>query len=259
MTTYERRQRLLELLHKEPGLRVPAAAARLGVSQGTVRNDLNALAEQNLLIRVHGGAAAVTETLSPRSSAFAARARINQAAKQIIARKAVEWVQDGDAVLLDASTTVYHMAHFLSDRRDLRVVTNGIQVARLLSQNPTNTVILVGGILRADTEAVTGPWSERFLTDICTKTAFVSCSGFTPESGMSEVNVYEAQFRVKAIEAARRVVALIDSSKFGSMDLAPSIRPDQISHLITEASLDPEWILRLREAGIAFTLCNEKL
>jgi DeoR/GlpR family transcriptional regulator of sugar metabolism len=257
MTSYERRQRLLMLLRKEPGLRVPAIAAHLGVSQGTVRNDLNALAEEKMLIRVHGGAAAVTENLPLRTSAFTARAVINQAAKQRIAREAAKWIRDGDAILLDASTSVYHMASFLSSHRDLRVVTNGLQVARLLSQNPTNTVILVGGILRADTEAVTGPWSERFLTDICTKMAFVSCSGFTPESGMTEVNVYEAQFRLKAIEAARSVIALIDSSKFGSMDLAPSIRPDQISHLITDAALASEWVLRLREAGIAYTLCNE--
>jgi len=257
LTAYDRRQRLLGLIRKDPALRVPEIARLLGVSQGTIRNDLNALAEEKQLIRVRGGGVALADSSLPRSSAFAARVITNQEAKLLIGRRAAELVEDGDSLLLDASSTVYHMAQHLRERRGLRVVTNGIEIACLLAQNPANTVNLVGGILRPGIESVVGPWSERFLQDVRIKTAFVSCSGFTPEGGMTEVDVYEAQFRVKAIESASQVVALIDSSKFGKLDMTPSVRLDQISILFTDANLPPEWSARLQAARVPFTICGD--
>ncbi len=242
-------------MQREPTLRVPELAEQLGVSQGTIRNDLNALAEEKQVIRVHGGGVPTSSRL-PRGAAFAGRVKTNEAAKHMIGARAAELVGDGDALLLDASSTVYHLARCLLDRRNLRIVTNGIEVACMLAQNPTNTVNLVGGIVRAGIDSVIGPWSERFLHDIRIKTAFVSCSGFTPENGMTEVDVYEAQFRIKAVESATQVVALIDASKFGKLDLTPSLRMAQISMLLTDRSLAPDWAERLRQAGIAFTLCG---
>jgi DeoR/GlpR family transcriptional regulator of sugar metabolism len=257
LTAFERRQRLLGLMRKDPALRVPQIARMLGVSEGTIRNDLNTLAEAKQIIRVRGGGVALADSSLPRSSAFAVRASTNQGAKQLIGRRAAELVEDGDSLLLDASSTVYHMAQCLRERRGLRVVTNGIEVACLLAQNPANTVNLVGGILRPGIESVVGPWSERFLQDVRIKTAFVSCSGFTPEGGMTEVDVYEAQFRVKAIDSASQVVALIDSSKFGKLDLTPSVRMDQISILFTDDNLGADWLARLRSANLVFTICDD--
>lgn len=256
MTIFERRQRLLELMHTEPGLRVPEIARVLGVSEGTIRNDLDALAESKQLIRVRGGAAVVDMAFN-RSSAFAARVRVNEEAKKWIGRQAAALVQDGDSLLLDASTTVYTMATFLMERRGLRVVTNGIQVARLLVENPTNTVILVGGILRANAESCSGPWAEQFLAGLRTQYAFFSCSGFTPEGGMTEVDVFESQFRVQAAQSAGQVLALIDSSKIGKVDLSPSLRPNQLERLYTDSSLAPHWAARLQQSGVQAVICGE--
>jgi DeoR/GlpR family transcriptional regulator of sugar metabolism len=247
---------LLEILQKEPGLRVPEAAGLLGVSQGTIRNDLQALANEKQLVRVRGGAAMPVDNAIPRSTSFQSRTRLNEEAKLLISQQAAALVEDGDAILLDASTTVYQMAQYLVDRRNLRVVTNGIEVARLLAHNPTNMVILVGGILDSEAESVSGPWSERFIQDICTKMAFISCSGFTTEGGMTDVNIYEAQFRKRAINCTKNVIALIDASKFGKMDLAPSIKIDSINHIYTDPSISQEWIAKLGQAGIAFTICD---
>ena len=258
MTAFERRQRLLGMMRQDPALRVPEIARRLGVSQGTVRNDLNALAVDKRIIRVHGGGVVAADGVQPRAAVFSARARVNEAAKQLIGRHAARLVADGDALLLDASSTVYHMAQYLNDCRGLRIVTNGIEVACLLAQNPANTVNLVGGILRPGIESVVGPWSERYLQDVRIKTAFVSCSGFTPAGGMTEVDVYEADFRVKAVESAGQVVALIDASKFGKLDMTPSVRMERISMVFTDDRLSAEWIARLREANVPVTICGER-
>jgi DeoR/GlpR family transcriptional regulator of sugar metabolism len=259
VTSFERRRQLLEILHREPGLHIPELAERLDVSQGTIRNDLDALAQEKRLIRVRGGGAILSDTNTlTRNSAFAARINSNIQAKQTIGRTAATQVEDGDALLLDASSTVYHMAQFLRDHRHLRIVTNGIEVARLLAQDPTNTVNLVGGILRPGPESLIGPWSERYLQDIRIKTAFVSCSGFTPQGGMTEVDVYEAGFRVKAVEGAQCVVALIDSSKFGKVDMTPSLRTEQISTLVTDNHLTSDYIAQLAAASIQYRLCSDE-
>src|SRR3990172_7392816 len=146
----------------------------------------------------------------------------------------------------------------LAALRNLRVVTNCLETAQLLAQNPTHSVMLVGGILRAGMVSVIGPWSEQFLSELCTRLAFVSCSGFTPEGGMTEVDVFEAQFRLKAIQCAGQVIGLADSTKFGKVDLTQSLRPEQIDHLYTDSKLEVEWQERLVKAGIPFTLCNVK-
>jgi DeoR/GlpR family transcriptional regulator of sugar metabolism len=258
VTTFERRQNLLELMRKQTGLSVPEFAEILKVSQGTVRNDLNALADQKLITRVRGGGTVPPSQNALINSGFSMRLNINDDTKRAIGREAAKLVQNGDAILLDASTTVFHMAQFLVKHNYLRVITNGIEVARLLAQNPTNTVMVVGGMLKAGSQSVLGPWSEQFLKDICTKMAFVSCSGFTPAGGMTEVDVFEAQFRIHAIGASTSVIALIDSEKFGKIDLTPSLRIEQISHLFTDSRLKENWVNQLKQTNIVFNICSDE-
>jgi ribose transport system substrate-binding protein len=256
VTLAERRQRLLALLLEQPGIRVPELAQQLGVSQGTIRNDLNALAEAGQVTRVRGGAVSTTEALA-QGVRFAAQARVNVAAKQRIARWAANLVEDGDSILLDASTTVFHLAHFLQDRRNLTVVTNGLDVARALAQNPTNTVILLGGVLNASGTLVTGLLSEQFLSNLHMKTAFVSCTGFSPEAGLTENDLHRAEIKRLMIGSASRVVALIDASKFGRVDLAPFAQLHQVCHIFTDEDLAPAWVQRLEATRTPLSLCGE--
>jgi len=256
LTTFERRYRLLTILREQPGIRVPDLARLLVVSEGTVRNDLNALEASGQLTRVWGGGIPAEEERGV-SPAYSARARMNQVAKQAIARKAAELVNDGDSVLLDASTTVFHMASFLQDRHNLTAITNGVEVGRELARNVSNTVILLGGILRPDGTAITGPTNEHLLRDFHIKTAFMSSSGFSIKAGLTEVDLNEAMFKRSMITAASRLVALIDSSKFGKVDLTSYARIEQVNHIFTDSKLDSEWIEKMDQAGISFTLCGE--
>ncbi len=256
MTIFERRQRLLDILRKEPGLRVPEMADALEVSEGTIRNDLNALEEDGLLERVRGGAI-LSSDVPVRSLSFLSRLKQNAGAKQAIARQAAELVGDGDSILLDASTTVYFIARFLQNRRKLRVITNGIEIARLLAQNPTNTVILLGGVLNTDSTSITGLISERIVQDLHVKTAFVSCSGITAEAGLTEVHIAEAQLKEKALAAAEKVIALVDAGKFGKVDLTSFARLDQIDHLFTDDRLSQDWLEGLQQTPLEFTVCSE--
>jgi DeoR/GlpR family transcriptional regulator of sugar metabolism len=185
------------------------------------------------------------------------RFKINAAAKLAIVREAAVLVKDGDSILLDASSTAYYLARALSGRNKLRVMTNGFEVARELAQNSSNTVILIGGVVNNDSSSVTGLLSEQIIAEMHIEKAFFSCSGFSLERGMTEVHLAEAQLKRKAIESSRQVIALIDSSKFGKEDLTPFARPDQITHLMTDDGLSTEWVEKLQQAQIEFTLCKE--
>lgn len=254
MTAYQRQQSLLDILRKQPGLRVPELAKALDVSDGTVRNDLNALEEEGRLKRVHGGAV-LNDQSQFQNDSFVRRYNQNITAKLAIAREAALLVEDGDSILLDASSTSYYLARALSGRNKLRIMTNGFEVARELAQNPSNTVILIGGVVNNDSSSVTGLLSEQIIAELHMEKAFFSCSGFSIERGMTEVHFEEAQLKRKAIESSKQVIALIDSSKFGKEDLTPFARPVQIAHLFTDFDITDDWKTRLQQANIPFTVC----
>jgi DeoR/GlpR family transcriptional regulator of sugar metabolism len=258
LTTFERRQRLMTILREQPGIRVPEVAELLGVSEGTIRNDLNSLAGSGQVTRVRGGGVFIDEWQS-RSPIFSTRVMTHRNAKQAIARQAAALVQDNDSIILDSSTSSYYLACCLKERRDLTIITNGIESARELAKNSSNTVILLGGVLRVDGTAIIVPLAEQILTDYHIKIAFLSCSGFTLEGGPTEVDIYEAQIKRKIIASSGSMVALIDSSKFGRADLTSFACLDQITHLFTDINLSPVWVKNLRQAGVPFTLCSEKM
>lgn len=257
MTTYERRQSLLDILRKQPGLRVPELAKALDVSDGTVRNDLNALEEEGRLKRVHGGAV-LKEQNQFQNNSFVRRYGQNVVAKIMIARKAAFLVKDGDSIFLDASSTAYYLARELSKLRELRIVTNGFEVARELAENPSNNVILIGGVVNNNSSSVTGLLSERIIEEMSIEKTFLSCSGFSLERGMTEILLAEAQIKRKVIESSQQLYALVDSSKFGREDLTPFARPERITRLFTDANLAPEWRARLKDVDMAFTICEEE-
>jgi len=255
MTTYERRQSLLGILRRQPGLRVPELAKALGVSEATVRNYLNALEKEGKLTRVYGGAV-LNDQDQFQSNSFMRRYKQNIAAKTAIARQAATLIKDGDSILLDASSTAYCLARELSERKKLRVLTNGFEVARELARNTSNMVILIGGVVENDSSSVTGLLSEQIIAEIHIEKAFFSCSGFSIERGMTEVHLGEAQLKRKAIESSKQIYALIDFTKFGKEDLTPFAQPMQITHLFTDSRISDEWKLRLQSANISFSCCE---
>jgi DeoR/GlpR family transcriptional regulator of sugar metabolism len=243
------------MLKKQPGLRVSEIAQEMEVSEGTVRNDLNALENEGYLTRVHGGAVLNASKQLPHP-AFSIRHQANAYEKECIGIHASKMIDDGDSILLDASSTIYYLALNLQEHNRLRVVTNGIDVARLLAQNPSNTVILLGGVVNQDGSSMSGLLSEQFISEFRIQKSFVSCSGLSVDRGMTEVHLEEAQFKRTAIESAQKVVALVDSSKFGLEDLTSFARYDQITHLFTDSGIDDEWKTCLKRLHIPFSICG---
>jgi DeoR family fructose operon transcriptional repressor len=255
VTTFERQQRLIDILRKQPGIRVPDLARSLDVSEGTIRNDLRSLSEAGWLKRVRGGAV-VDAAIHVQSPAFSARARVNAEAKAYLAREAARMIADGDTILCDASSTVFHLLHYLRDRRNLTIITNGFELARSLAAQTPHQVILLGGTLRLDAAAVAGPIAERTLEELRVKTAFLSATGLLPDSGLYEVDISEANLKRRMIAASGSVVALVDASKLGKVDLNLFARLDQVSRLLVDDSLSSAWRSTLQSVAVSLTICG---
>jgi len=255
VTAFQRRQKILELLRERPTIRVTELVEIFEVSQGTIRNDLKALKGTEQVNRVRGGVEA-REGYVIRNAAFLARMRVRADAKEWIASRAVDMVQDGDAIILDDSTTVFRMAPYLQDYRNLTILTNSLELAQALQNIPSHTVVLIGGVLRMGASSVNGQVAERALLDLHAKTAFISCAGFTPDVGLTEPDMEAARLKSRMISTAQQTVALIDASKFGSVHLSACAPLAQISHIITDNNVDKKYVDSLRETLTTVTVCG---
>ncbi|MEA3336029.1 MAG: substrate-binding domain-containing protein [Chloroflexota bacterium] len=257
MTTFERRERILQLLAGQGVVKVTSLAKQFDVSEGTIRNDLAALEAENRLRRVRGGAAPVEQPPLIAQTRIARNA-VNTEAKRSIARWAADMIEDGDAIIMDASSTVLHMVPCLQPCQRLTVITNGLETARLLSESTNHTVIVVGGIMGTNDNSVTGLLGTDMLERLHARTAFVSGTGFNFEQGLTERDVAEAQLKHAMVEKVPQVVALVDSTKFGKVGFAPFLNVDSLSHVVTDSQVSPSFINLLQQAGVSVTVCDER-
>lgn len=256
MKTIERRQTILEILRERKSAKITELARTLGVSLGTIRNDLEYLIETQQVIRERGRAV-LSNSPQIANREFAARARTNLSNKQRIARWAVGIVNDGDAIFLDSSTTAFHMVQYLQEHRNLTVVTNGIETALAMARNPSFKVILMGGIVQGTGEAVFGRLSEQALEGLHVKTAFVSCMGLMVKAGLTDGDIEIAELKRRVIEKASHVVALVESSKFGRVYLSAFASIDQVNQILTDENVDRRYIEELRETKTTLTICGD--
>ncbi len=259
-SAYERHQIIIQLIQEFSSVRVTDLAEQLNVSESTIRNDLEALDEQGYLVRIHGGAIARADAVKkPAGEEYLSPKALNHAdEKRWIARWAAGMVEDGDVIMLDASTTVLHIAPFLADRRNLSVFTNGIDVARVLAREPTNTVIVLGGILRPNGNSLTGSISKQVLEDYHISTAFLSCSGFTPEHGFFEVDMQEAEMKKLMMHASDKCIALLDSTKIGRIGIATFATLQDMDYFITDDKVDDKIIEQIYASNTHAVVCGEQ-
>jgi DeoR/GlpR family transcriptional regulator of sugar metabolism len=253
----ERRQHLILLLQKQPVTTLTELAGSLAVPTRTIRRDLQALVLEEHPIRICNNEVSLERGNTIQSdNSFAQRLRVNETVKRSIARWAAGLVENGTTIVLDASSTVYYLAGYLRERRNLTILTNGIEVGRCLAENTSNTVVLIGGVIRPDGASVTGHMYEPLLKNYRIKTAFVSCTGFSLAAGLTEKDLHEATLKNKMVTSAESTVALIDSIKFGRVDLMPFARSDQISHIFSDGNLEPYWAEQVQKASIVLTICR---
>ena len=240
MLARQRQTVILERVREDGGVRVVELARDLGVSDMTVRRDLELLANRGLIEKVHGGA-----TSRPGSAlfepGFAAKSSLQQAEKEAIADAAVALVAPGTAIGISAGTTTYALARRLVDLADLTVVTNSVPVADVLHRagRRDQTIILTGGV-RTPSDALVGPFAVAALRTIHLDQVFMGVHGIDPRSGFTTPNVLEADTDRALVASARRLVVVADSSKWGVIGISSIARLDEADTLVTDSGLSAE-------------------
>jgi len=244
MLVDERRHLIAEAVIARGAATVAELSDQFGVSQVTIRADLEALELQRTLTRNRGGA--VANRLSRFAPAFQRQSSVNQEAKQAIAAKAAQFVRDGDRLILDAGSTTLYLADLLLHRR-LTVAVNSIYLMNKLVEAPDVELILVGGTLYGPALSFTGELAEGFLDRLHFDKAILGVNGITPD-GISVNNPQEAGIKRKMIERAECVAVLADSSKVGIESLVQVEPLDCVDVLVTERPISRTLAKRLKDA-----------
>jgi DeoR/GlpR family transcriptional regulator of sugar metabolism len=237
MLASQRQRHILDRVLRDGGVRVAELVEELAVSDMTVRRDIEVLAGQGLVNRVHGGATASADR-SADEPGFAAKSIRQRPEKHAIALAAARLVQPRAAVAISAGTTTHAVARELAAVRDLTVVTNSLPVADLLHAVGRRdlTVILTGGV-RTPSDALVGPVAVSALRDLHVDWAFLGVHGVDEHAGLTTPNLVEADTDRAMITSARRVVVVADHSKWGMVGLASIIGLDDVDVLITDDGL----------------------
>ncbi len=251
--TARRRRRLVTLLREQGLTRVTELASRLGVSASTVRRDLADLQQQGEIVRVHGGAGTVLDEFVVERAAPDDRA----AAKRAIGRGAAELVPHGATIMLLSGTTVSAMVPFLAGKRDLSVVTNGLDIAHALAhQHRDIAVTVLGGQVHRDQMTMIGLMAEQNMRSLRVELMFGGAWGVDARSGATGPKIVQAAERRHLLDHAQELVVLADGTKVGRTGPALLANVDQIGRVLTDAEAPSDAVAELTAAGVQVGICE---
>jgi DeoR/GlpR family transcriptional regulator of sugar metabolism len=254
MTAEARRRKILQLLEEAGTVKVEDLSDRFTVSQVTIRKDLSDLEQQGLLQRTYGGA--VFSHRSRFNISFMEKVNLQAAQKEAIARTALDYIHEGDTIILDAGSTTLSLASALVGKfQSLYVITSSVPAALELARAGYE-LLLVGGQVRNYSLALIGAAAVRTLESYHADRAFLGSSGTTIVHGHSTPNPLDAEVKRAMIRSADEAYVLTDSSKFGHACLANYARLDEISMIITDPGIPTHFLAALTERGIACRLAD---
>ncbi len=246
----QRRAQLLELVRQRRFASLPDLVKALDVSESTVRRDLEVLEEQGAARRIHGGA--LYCGTSPKLPHFESRQPAEWAEKQCVARKAVEFIEDGDTVLLDGGSTTYEVARLLVGR-PLHVVTNSLPVANLFAADTNSDLVLIGGNICPRSGVAQGPYADRMLAALRVRRTILSVAGVSDE-GFFNNNLLLIETERAMMRAADEVTIVADHSKFGRQSLGHLCPLGEVNRVVADDGLAEAWREKLRDARVECVL-----
>jgi DeoR family transcriptional regulator of aga operon len=246
-----RRERMLAEIKEREFVRVAELSGRFGVSEMTVRGDLDSLAARGKVHRVRGGA--IPRMIPRQEQPFEDSVSSFAAEKVAIGQAAAALLEDGETVLVDVGTTAAATARAIAARTELDdvvVFTNGLKTAlELEPASPRVTVVVLGGTLRPLQHSLVDPLATLILEQISVKTVLLGCNGVDAVGGVTNINLPEAEVKKRMLAVATRRIVLADGSKLGRVEVARLCSIADVDLVITGRSADPAAVDALRDRG----------
>jgi DeoR/GlpR family transcriptional regulator of sugar metabolism len=248
MVVIDRRQQIIAFLRQRKQATVLELSRRFGVSEATIRRDLQQLDGGGLIQRVHGGALAI-ERSAPEPSVLQ-RMVENQDEKRAIGSTAAGLVKDGDTVFLGSGTTTLEVARALAQRQNLTIVTNALNIANVLTGNSEMTLIVLGGLLRQSELSLIGHITDQSLKELHTDKVIMGVRGISAQHGLTNDYLPETLTDRAIMALAPEIIVVADYTKLGRVSTAWVASISSIHTLVTDAGASPEQVRLLQQMGI---------
>ncbi|MBP1677308.1 MAG: alkaline phosphatase [Bacteroidetes bacterium] len=254
MLQNQRRDKILELIREDGHAKVTNLSRIFKVTEVTIRQDLESIEKDGFIIREHGGAYLKDIDMNVRN--FELQNKDNMAEKQLIARKALEFIQDGDTIILDSGSTTTEMAKLISGYRNLTIITNALNIAIILGAQTGINVVVTGGEFKAPTISLTGQKAADFFQNLHVDKLFLATAGIALKSGLTYPGISDICVKRAMIESADVTYLVADSTKIGKSSFASLGALSLIDYLITDSKIKPDDIEWLKSHDVQFVIAE---
>ena len=258
MLQAERQANILKLIKEKDFVTIKELEDIFDVTPITIRRDLKELSRQNLIKQVHGGAADISRLSTSFEPLYKTKLYLNFEKKQAIAKKAIEFIDSGETIILDSGTTTLQIAIKLKDKRfkDLGVVTNDIKIADELCAVEHLEVIVLGGILRKFLYTLFGSFTIDFLEQIKVNKFFLAADAISKENGITNANIEEVSIKKLMIQNSQNVILVADSTKFNTDAFCKVCGWEKINSIITDDKISDDYIKFFKEININYQIVS---
>jgi DeoR/GlpR family transcriptional regulator of sugar metabolism len=248
LSSIERQDQILQLLARFSRITINQVCETFSVSEATARRDLEALASQSKVQRVHGGAIPLRQA-NPEPPILV-RSSEQEEEKRRIGRLAASLIEDGEAVFLGSSTTVLEVAKNLRERRNLTVLTNSLMVINILAGLPEITLVCLGGVLRQSELSFIGHITERSLAEVRADKVIFGVRSLSLEHGLTNDYLPETLTDRAILGMGGQVIIVADYSKFGRVSTAFLAPLSAMHTLVTDSQAPAEFLSALEQRGV---------
>jgi DeoR family transcriptional regulator of aga operon/DeoR family fructose operon transcriptional repressor len=243
----ERRLAILERVNHDGRAAVAELSKEFGVSEVTIRADLQLLTDHMLIVRTHGGAVPINRI--PETS-LTLRRHLQVSEKERIGQTGAAMVANGEAIFLDTSSTALALANHLKQHRDLTIITNSLAVAQTMLDAMGVTVVMPGGTLQRDTISLIGTDGLNLLQNFNIQKGFFGAHGLCYPEGLTDVSKTEVEVKQHMIKMCREVIAILDATKWGRVGLASFARMEDLNCIITDNKAPGDMVKQAYQFGI---------
>ena len=254
MLANQRREKILELIREDGQAKVLDLSRIFKVTEVTIRQDLEKLEQEGFIVREHGGA--YLKNIDQGVRNLILQNQENLAEKMIIASKAVEFIHEGDSIILDSGSTTTEIAKLLIGYKNLTVITNALNIALILGANPGIIVIVTGGEFKAPTLSLTGQKAADFFQNLHVDKLFLATAGIALKYGLTYPGISDICVKRAMIESSNEIYLVADSTKIGKNSFASLGALSLINYLITDSKIKPEHIKWLKTYDVQFIIAE---
>jgi len=254
MLPNQRRDKILELLKEDGSAKVIDLARIFKVTEVTIRQDLEKLEKDGLVLREHGGA--YLKNIEDQVRTFSLSHQDNLDKKELIATKCLEFIESGDSIILDSGSTTTEIAKKLKGFKNLTVITNALNIAMMLGTEPGIELIVTGGEFKPPTLSLTGQKAADFFKGINVQKLFLATAGLSLKAGLTYPSISDLVVKKAMIDAAETTYLVADSTKIGKSSFASLGALSLINYIITDVGIEPKHTEVLKENDIELIIAQ---